>query len=97
MLSTAELLKEASHASGADFREDYSGRGMFGKSCVGIVGGNILEIVHEIVLCVSGEVSNLEEFQDEIGEILEELTNYREDSMGLDKIIYWPSIQFEEK
>lgn len=64
---------------GFDVRTDYPGRGMFGKTCFGIVGDH----------------STLVKFITYVCEVLadqkrEWLTNVRTDDMGLRTIYYWP-------
>lgn len=66
-------------------REDYSGRCMFGKDCVGIVtddGG--FEVAMKMVAA----------FRDEDNELLDIFmdASSRQDSMGLSRIIYFPGI-----
>ena len=43
-MNTAEVVEQVANANGWDYRSDYSGRGMFGSTCVGIVGPDIMEI-----------------------------------------------------
>lgn len=75
---------------GSDVRPDYSGRGMYGKTCVGVVtdsmGGFVrflLEVASEI-----GLGSN-----DEIGDLADRTSR---DSMGLSTIYYWRGLTVEE-
>jgi len=63
--------------NGYDYRDDYSGRGMYGAECVGIVGN-----ADDILFNLGGfaEQNDLE------------IPNWDRDSMGLSSIIYFPSI-----
>jgi len=71
-------LREAAGTVGLDdYRENYSGRGMYGKTCVGIVG-NTGDLI-EFVLAVA----------DEDKDLAYELTEVSTDSMASDKIFYW--------
>jgi hypothetical protein len=72
-------------------RTDYSGRGMYGKACVGIVAYSPDEVLKEIIL----EINDLEDPYYR-ADIINELFDYRTDSMGLKKIIYWPNIKADE-
>jgi hypothetical protein len=62
------------------FRYDYSGRFMYGKSCLGLTGQ--LRDLAEFLLYVVPETGVDAEWQD-----------VKMDSMGMDMIFYWPSIR----
>ena len=72
-----------------DVRTDYSGRYMYGKSCIGVVGnaGDLLRFALIIV----------PQLADDDGEVPfsydEEWFRISQDSMAMDLIFYWPSIQ----
>ena len=78
------VLQEGADNIGADLRRNYSGRGMFGKECIGIVGP-LASLVH-VVMHVTLEDPAL----------ALELLNISHDSMGLDMIFYWPGLQAPE-
>lgn len=66
-------LKRLAERKGWEYRNDYSGRFMFGDRCVGICGPNATAIIESAArLGVKGA---------------------RTDNMGLDYIVYWPSLQ----
>jgi hypothetical protein len=75
----------------------YSGRGMFGKQCVGItvasnqIGSTIFNIGLKIGEYEEGDVTDcsLEEF-------VQCFKNVKWDNMGLDYIIYFPDIDWDE-
>jgi hypothetical protein len=73
-----ELLEEIAQEVEGSVRADYSGRGMFGDSCVGIVAHNLLELGVAISRLVEDE-----ELRDEL------ISNSSTDSMGYDTIVYW--------
>jgi len=67
---------------------DYSGRAMFGRECVGIVvSGNMMNVFGYLIL-------HLQENGHEhtINRMLE--SGIRTDNMGLDSIMYFPSLQW---
>lgn len=74
-------LEEAAGEAEMDFRTDYSGRGMYGKTCVGVTG-DTAKLVHFVLLV--GEK--------DLDFALDNLTNMSQDSMGLDTIFYWPQL-----
>lgn len=42
-----EALRDIADDTGGDFREDYSGRGMYGEECVGIVTDTPMHVIEE--------------------------------------------------
>jgi hypothetical protein len=84
-----EHLEEAALDAGLDegaIRADYSGRGMYGKSCFGLVYDNPGELIHFALALV------------EIDEDAADwLTGYiSSDSMGRSAIAYWRNVQVAE-
>jgi hypothetical protein len=83
------LMEDFCDQNGYEFREDYSGRGMYGKSCIGFVteesafrfGISLGEYLTD-----QGEECLFRSFVD---------ASVKEDSMGLDTIIYFPYINSE--
>ncbi len=80
---------------------NYSGRGMFGKTCVAI-SATRAECMHVIGCVISDLREKLKEVPDgsteeELDSIFDEAVNhlmmFKEDSMGLDVVIYWPHIK----
>lgn len=72
----------------------YSGRGMNGEECVGIetsnIIGTIVDIVHDIT-------ENEEEIESEMfQQIISRVRCAKSDSLGLNKIVYFPEISFFE-
>lgn len=97
---TAEQLRDLSDFlsdnTDVDYREDddlgvfrtYSGRGMYGKQCVGIVvsgGGATFELAFGLSAWVQQADVDFE-----LGEAFKRPLT---DSMGYDIIVYWPSIE----
>lgn len=85
-----EILQDAADECDFQIRESYSGRGMFGKDCFGIVGS--FENLGTFISMVTAEL--IESFYEE-GDTL--FDNMRMDNMGqYDYIFYWPDIQIED-
>ncbi len=98
---TAEILIAA--LGDTDFRpSSYSGRGMFGKQCVGASGdGSALEIMAALVEALPANLPEVaedgEQAVDDFADLLAELmSDARTDSMGRGTVIYWPQIAWPE-
>lgn len=77
---------------------EYSGRGMYGKRCLGIEfdSGSELKVVAQIVRSFvefMGDETDVDAL--EVCDLLDELSNYSTDSMGRGTIMYWPSIEWD--
>lgn len=72
-------------------RADYSGRGMYGRRCVGITASNPVAAFADFVLRI------MEFDQHELAAFaLELLKESCTDSMGLDRILYFPGWEAED-
>lgn len=73
---TIEVIIETAESMDLDVRTNYSGRGMFGARCLGVVGSHheLSELVQHVAI--------------ETGEVVPAPST---DSMGLDIIWYWPA------
>lgn len=85
-------IKQAFEAAGYEPRS-YSGRGMYGKECLGVSGDSALEIVLETIETVASQAGDTET----IAEFVADLLDVRTDSMGRGEIVYWPSIKWEDE
>lgn len=67
----------------------YSGRGMFGKTCLGVEAPNLEQFFYVLVDC-------LVEMNDQRcrKDIAECISGIKTDSMGKDIIVYFPSIEY---
>lgn len=85
------------------FRPDYSGRGRYGRDCVGITGsrGDCMKLIAYVISEMASEMASemvdaiqSEEDSDtnpqaEFDECVETLLNFGQDSMGRGVIVYW--------
>lgn len=87
----AELIRYVAEDGNEDtsFRNNYSGRGMYGRECVGIVGSedDCKALMAEVIKEAHARGDEVE-FDD----VVDMMFDYSQDSMGLDVIIYWPHI-----
>ena len=108
----AKMLKDA--ADDADgrtrFRPDYSGRGMCGRTCVGVVGsfGACMETIGAVIKDLKQEVfdaaigdlpTHPEEaykLNEEASKAIDQLLDVQWDSMGFDVVVYFEQIRVTE-
>ena len=84
-LEYERVADEASYLGLEDVREDYSGRGMFGERCFGIVAESLEEVI-PILRKALGDTQALD--------LLEAMST---DSMGRDTIYYFPGVIVESE
>ena len=86
-LEVAKFLQEATENAGesCDLREDYSGRGMYGRTTAGIaveseasLWGNVMQYIQDNM--------DEENFREQFSEL--EFPQFHTDSMGMQTIIY---------
>ena len=78
----AELLIEQDPTNEAEIYEEYSGRGMYGKSTTGVVANDALALFVNLLEAVADGYVSVEDLEEiEFGEL-------STDSMGLDLIVY---------
>lgn len=109
MESIQKTIKAACEDMGNEvtFRNSYSGRGMYGRECVGITGtmadcqrvvaaaiGSMTQDLFDTAFnCTDGEEDMAHALNDSVQEAIDQLVNFSWDSMGHDVIVYWPNIE----
>lgn len=89
-----ELHEDLAMEVDCELRTSYSGRGMYGKTCLGFVTNNVPGLAFHLGMLLA----EWQPRSDEWGEVdTEQLIiaftgNAHTDSMGLDTIVYWPSV-----
>lgn len=70
----------------------YSGRGMYGAKCPGITGTEEMckAIISEFVKQAAAETNARDDIS--FSELVDQVLNYSQDSMGLRVIFYWPGV-----
>jgi hypothetical protein len=95
----ADLLGEA----GVDedqVRWDYSGRGMYGRTCFGFTGNQRNLVAFALGLGYESRAQEddpSEEVEFTQGDAISFLAAVRTDSMGLDTIFYFPGVEVEQE
>ena len=86
---------------GEDFlvRVNYSGRGMFGEECLGIVGSDTTTVIYKIMDAIMDEYCDEKDTQlalfHELAEMLSD--GSEQDSMGQQCIVYFPYVEIDEE
>lgn len=83
-----EQIREAFENAGYEPRS-YSGRGMYGKECLGVVCSDPITAILETLQAVEDEAT--------LRDLISDLFDPSEDSMGRDSIVYWTRIVWEDE
>jgi hypothetical protein len=98
MKITASMIRDAADEVGGEVREDYSGRGMYGATCMGIVveawaAQGIIQSIAAAVASEEGWDSLYDEGEDLQADYEEEVeARMSSDSMGLRAIYYFRGV-----
>lgn len=86
----AQAIKQFAEENNYSFREGYSGRGMYGKECVGvrIDGVDPTSVAMDLLLWIT------DNYDVDTHDAIRALQNVRTDDMGRGTIVYWPDINF---
>jgi hypothetical protein len=91
----ALLIRDVAVDSGmfdVGFRNNYSGRGMYGRKCVGITGSE--QECQQVIAAVIKEAHSRADQDDlEFDDVVDAVLDFSKDSMGFDMILYWPNIE----
>lgn len=103
------LIEQAcDDTEGLRFREEYSGRSMRGTGCIGVVGSwmRIHQMIADVIKYALDEAADAardaetdeeleaaDQLRSDAHAMIDEIMQYKWDSMGFDIIIYWPSIE----
>lgn len=97
MKSIQSIIKEKAIELGVEYRLHYSGRGMYSRSCIGVVGefSDCMDVIKSVLIDVhNAELDCGNDDTDyDFESALDELLDYNQDSMGLSVILYWPNMQ----
>ena len=93
MLISRSLCDRLEDDFGIRVHTNYSGRGMCGKECFGVSGDG--SAIHSFYSAMH-ELSNCEDFSDEVCEFWDGNHSVCMDDLGLGIIIYFPGIQVAE-
>lgn len=109
-MNLQERIAKACQDEGNVSYRSYSGRGMYGKECVGITGSlndcmkiigivineHAQELFDDAINCSDDSVNSVYDDRDTFQDDVESLMKFRMDNMGLDVVVYWPPMQYLE-
>jgi len=90
-LKQTETLQMAAEYTEANLRT-YSGRGMYGKQCIGLVHEGPDELIGFIIEAFRAFQSDFN-----LHQIRHMFSGTRQDSMGLGVVTYWPSLTADQE
>ena len=87
----SNLIRQTAEDCNMQIREDYSGRGMFGRTCFGLVySGTAGQLCACFLRAMDDDGTGTAQ---ELADLLDDM---RTDSMGYDTIYYFPGWELEE-
>lgn len=89
MATNAALLHELFTASGFKIRS-YSGRGMYGKTCLAVVANDLISFVSDAIDSLADRGAKPEDLR----ELAESFRNMREDWLGRERVFYFPDVEY---
>jgi len=96
MITLQQRLRAACIDSGVvSYFDDYCGRCMYGRRCVGISGlrKDCMKVISEVMQDIA--VDAPDPGMSCVGESFNTLLDFDMDNMGRDMILYWPSLASE--
>lgn len=86
-----EVIKQACENLDVKFYNGYSGRGMYGDSCIGVTGSlqDAMAVIAESIKQVKDNPVTGMDF----AWVVDALLNFREDRLGRDTIVYWEELR----
>jgi hypothetical protein len=84
-----EIVRDFCDEKDISLRTDYSGRGMYGQTCIGFVTDDEMSLGMDLIIYLK------DAGMDDVIDIFRNAGSQM-DSMGLSTIVYFPSISVEE-
>lgn len=93
----ALFLKEASENAGneCDIRENYSGRGMYGRTTCGVVVASLATLLADVIQYVGENIHDIDEdgegtagHTEYVGKEIPDMSDLSVDNMAMDVIVY---------
>lgn len=107
MRTIQQFIHDAADGHGAVYDSPYSGRAMYGRNCIAIAGSwsTCQKVIADAIKTMAAEAFDDYEADDrdtgtlgsEFDTAVDSILDFSFDQLGVDMIIYWPDIDFEEK
>jgi hypothetical protein len=90
-----EVLEECAENVGVTIQSRYSGRGMYGGTCLAVTTDHVSGLVRFVIALVSATNSVSDELAERVSALVDELelTSTREDQLGRGRVYYWPYLE----
>jgi len=89
-----ELFTDLSMSVDCEMRTAYSGRGMFGQTCLGFVTSEVGRLSYHLgILMAEWQPNNVAWSEVDAEALVAAFANAATDDMGLDRIVYYPDIR----
>lgn len=91
-------IKEAAMNTGCEVRTNYSGRGMYGRTCLAVTEdrSTIQDLIAETASLLHDHYkeTDVDMFSADVATLI---TGVKYDSMGHDQIAYWPDLNVDDE
>ena len=102
-----KLLKSLIEAAGYE-AYSYSGRGMYGRQCVGLTCPDVNTAIADIFEACMGQdmeedaladeyIKSVSQVMEEHGALCDALRSSAQDSMGFDRVLYFKSVEWQDE
>ena len=91
-----KLLKTLIEAAGYE-AYSYSGRGMFGRKCVGLTCSDVNTAIADLFEAVFDGVGDYDECMEVHSALCDALRSSAQDSMGYDRVLYFKSVEWQDE
>lgn len=85
--------------SDGSLRDSYSGRGMYGRTCLALVVDDLSDLIRWLFGVANAVDGEEPEVAEPLQELLETITTgrTRHDNMGLQQVFYWTNVQVQPR
>lgn len=98
LLERAIESGECCESNGTFRLQSYSGRAMFGRDCLGVVvQSDDLGALWATIMQQAVAASQEDDFGDQEYQLIRAVRGHRQDNMGYDMIVYFPSVEYVEE
>jgi hypothetical protein len=90
-----DVLEDCAENVAVQLRTDYSGRSMYGDTCVAVITDDVSGLVRFVIALVSATNSVPDDVAERVSALVDELEHRvtRQDGMGRGYVYYWPQVE----